>query len=101
MLTSSNYAVAAVALGARTLSCRPPSFLGPQASAESWEGTLDWEVVAEHWSLQEEAEQGAAQNIPTSISLLQQSCFRDTGFGVGLLKEALPCILLRTSDGHK
>lgn len=55
-----------MAVGARTVSCHPPSFLGPRASVESWEGR---EVTAEHWCLQEEAEQGAAQHIiPPSIS---------------------------------
>ena len=73
MRTPSNSAAAAMAVGARTLSCCPPSFLGPQASVESWEGTLDWEVVAEHASVQEEAEQGAAQHIPLSISLCSRA----------------------------
>lgn len=73
MLTFSNAAAAAIAVGAKTLSHCPPSFLGPQASVEPWEGTLVWEVVGEHPSLQEEAEQGAAHHIPPSISLCSRA----------------------------
>jgi len=77
--------------------CHLPSFLGLQASVESWEGTLDWEVVAEHWSLQEEVERGAAQHIPQA-PLLAAELLRGHWFWCWAPERG---ILLRTSDGHK